>query len=114
MMDEDESKHRESISELRELQEEELEPRHDALVAYVARTDPYVTPPIVTQQRLSRIEAFAAELARRETERQGERMETLTRSLNRLTKWIVALTVLIAVATVVGVILTAWSVLAGA
>jgi len=113
-VNEDESKHRESISELRDLQEAELERRHDALVEYVARTDPFVTPPIVTQQRLSRIEAFATELARRETERQGERMEALTTSLNRLTWWIVALTVFIAVATLVGVVLTAWTVLSGA
>jgi hypothetical protein len=40
-------------------------------------------------------------------------METLTSSLNRLTWWIVFLTVLIAIATVVGVALTAWSLLSG-
>lgn len=37
----------------------------------------------------------------------------MTRSLNRLTWWIVVLTVLIAIATLIGVGLTAWSLLSG-
>jgi hypothetical protein len=45
--------------------------------------------------------------ARRETVRQGARMEALTTSLKRLTWWIVVLTVIIVIATVVGVLLTA-------
>ena len=40
-------------------------------------------------------------------------MEALTRSLNRLTWWIVGLTVLIAIAPVVGVGLTAGTLLSG-
>ena len=113
MGDEDWINRRESAGELRELPEVELVRRHDALVEYVARTDPYITPPVVTQERMSRIEAFSTELARREAVRQGERMEELTTSLNRLTKWIVWLTVLIAFATIVGVGLTALALLSG-
>jgi ABC-type nitrate/sulfonate/bicarbonate transport system permease component len=40
-------------------------------------------------------------------DRQGERMEALTRSLNRLT-WAIA------IATFIGVALTAWTLLSGA
>jgi hypothetical protein len=105
---------RESVSELRELPEAELERRHDALVEYFTRTDPYITPPIVKQELMSHIEAFSTELARRENARQGERMGALTGSLNYLTRWIVALTVLIAIATFIGVALTAWTLLSDA
>jgi len=72
---------------------------------------------------LERAQVYADELARREMVRQGERLEALTRSLNRLTWWIVVLTVLIAiatlvvatlvVATLVGVGLTAVALLSG-
>jgi hypothetical protein len=41
-------------------------------------------------------------------------MEALTTSLNRLTWWIVVLTVFIAIATLIGVGLTAWTLLSGA
>ena len=61
--------------------------------------------------RLAQI--YLDELRRRETLRQGERMERLTKSLNSLTWWIVVLTVVIAVATLVSVALTAWSFLSG-
>jgi uncharacterized membrane protein len=50
---------------------------------------------------------FLDELARRETVRQGARMEALTTSLKRLTWWIVVLTVIIVIATLVGVLLAA-------
>lgn len=43
---------------------------------------------------------FLNELARRETVRQGERMEALTESLNRLT-WVIT------IAPIIGVLLTA-------
>jgi hypothetical protein len=56
---------------------------------------------------------YLDELARRETVRQGERMEALTRGLNALTWWIVVLTVAIAIATFAGVGLTAWTILSG-
>ena|SRR5215218_7809899 len=91
---------RESVSELRECPEAELERRHDWLVEYLAGTDPFVTPVNVRQDVMSRIEVFSRELARRETVR-------LTRSLNRLT-WAIA------IATFIGVALTAWTLLSGA
>ena len=47
------------------------------------------------------------ELLRRETVRQGERMEALTSSLNLFT-WAIA------IATVIGVALTVWTLLSGA
>jgi hypothetical protein len=40
-------------------------------------------------------------------------MEALTQSVNRLSGWIVGLTVLIAFATIIGVGLTAWTLLSG-
>jgi hypothetical protein len=97
----------ETVSELRELPEAELGQRHDALVEYLSRFDLYAAQPNVIQELRRRIEAFSTELARREMVRQGERMEALTRSLNHLTRWIVWLTVLIAIATIIGVGLTA-------
>jgi hypothetical protein len=98
---------RESVSELRELPQVELEQRHDALVEYLAKTDPWVTPVNVRQDVMSRIEAFSTELVRREMERQGKRMEALTRSMNRLT-W-VGVTV-----AIVGVVLSLLTLLSGA
>ena len=58
------------------------------------------------KNRSAHYNVFLDELTRRATVRQGERMEALTQSLNRLTKWIVALTVIVAIATIVSVILT--------
>jgi hypothetical protein len=95
------------IGELHTLPEAELVERHDSLVAEANRTR---TPNL---QWLERAQVYADELTRRETARQGERMEGLTRSLNRLTQWIVVLTVIVVVATLVGVGLTAWTVLSG-
>ena len=56
---------------------------------------------------LSYAEPYMNELLRRETVRQGERMEALTSSLNLLT-WAIA------IATVIGVALTVWTLLSGA
>ncbi len=86
------------ISELRNMSEEELIRRHDQQMG--TRTPHY--------------NVFLDELARREMVRQGKRMAALTRSLNRLTWWIVVLTVLIAITTIVGVGLTAAALLSGA
>jgi hypothetical protein len=80
----------ETIAELRSLPDEEIIRRHDAQAIHTV---------VGTQHYLD-------ELARRDAERQGKRMEALTRSINRLT-------VLIAIATVVGVVLTGWAVLSG-
>src|SRR5215217_9555566 len=94
----------ESLSELRdELTEEELHAKYNALMEETAR-------PInrdAQMRYVARAQVYLDELARREAVRQGERMEALTSSLNVLTRWIVALTVLIAIATIIGVGLTA-------
>jgi hypothetical protein len=100
------------ISELHAFTEKELAEKHDALVEEAANT---AARHIEQKTRiLERAHVYADELARREAAEQGERMETLTRSLNHLTWWIVALTVLIAIATIIGVVLTAWTLLSGA
>jgi hypothetical protein len=65
------------------------------------------------KNRAAHYNVYLDELARRETVRQGERMEALTRGLNALTWWIVVLTVAIAIATFAGVGLTAWTILSG-
>ena len=80
----------ETIDELRELSDEEVVQRHDANAG----------PTVVGTQH------YLNELARRDTVRQGERMEALTKSINRLT-WVIM------VATLIGVVLTAISLLSG-
>jgi hypothetical protein len=102
----------EPIRELRSLPEAELSEKYDALMELSA--DPSVTNRDAQMRYVARAQVYADELVRRETVRQGERMEALTKSLNNLTWWIVALTVLIAIATLVGVGLTAWTLLSGA
>ena len=67
----------------------------------------------LSEELVNLAQVYSTELARRESERQGQRMEELTGSIQTLTWWIVALTVLIAGATLVGVVLTAWSLLSG-
>ena len=52
------------------------------------------------KHRAAHYNVYLDELTRRETVRQGERMEALTRSLNRLT-WVIT------IATLIGVFLTA-------
>jgi hypothetical protein len=96
----------EGVGELRELSDEELRERDDAVAFQMERFSP-------TVNYARRLEAYRAELSQREAERQGKKMEKLTRSINRLTRWIVGLTVLIAVATIIGVALTAWTLLSG-
>ncbi len=59
------------------------------------------------KNRSAHYNVYLDELSRRETVRQGKRMEALTRSLNRLT-WVIT------VATLIGVALTAWTLLSGA
>jgi hypothetical protein len=55
------------------------------------------------KNRADHYNVYLDELTRRETIRQGQRMEALTTSLNRLTRWIVGLTVIIAIAKLFGV-----------
>ena len=78
------------IEDLRKLSEDELIQRHDASM----------------QNRVAHYNIFLDELARREAMRQGERMETLTASINRLT-WVIT------IATILGVLLTAAGLLSG-
>ena len=72
------------------MSEEELVRRHDSDM----------------HNRATHYNVYLDELARREMLRQGERMEKLTRSIN-------ALTIVITIATLLGVGLTAWSLLYG-
>ena len=80
----------ETIDELRNLPKEEVVRRHDATAEHTV---------VGTQHYLD-------ELARRDAVSQGERMERLTASINRLT-WIIT------GATIIGVVLTIVSLLSG-
>jgi hypothetical protein len=80
----------ETIEDLRRLPAEEVIRRHDQLARNTS---------VGTKHYLN-------ELTRRDAVRQGERMERLTASINRLT-WIIT------VATIIGVILTLVSLLSG-
>ena|SRR5215213_2088437 len=83
--------------ELRELVKVELDVRHDVFVGQSNRPgSARIAGLIQRQEYISRIEAYLMERKRRETASKGERMEALSRSLNRLT-------VIIAVATIIGV-----------
>jgi hypothetical protein len=93
----------ESIDELQDLTKEQVIEKHDAHVEEARSSNKQG----VRLQWLERAQVYRDELARRE-------MVRLTRSLNRLTWWIVALTVLIAIATLFGVGLTASTVFSGA
>lgn len=78
------------VEDLRSASEEELIRRHDSEM----------------QNRAAHYNLYLDELKRREAMRQGERMEKLTRSINTLT-------IVITIATVLGVGLTMWSLLSG-
>jgi hypothetical protein len=71
------------ISELHALTEKELAEKHDALVKDAANTAAH--DPEQKMRILQRAQIYADELARRKAVEQGERMETLSSSLNRLT-----------------------------
>ena len=86
---------RESLAELRHgLTEEELAERYDECMEEAGRSAG------LREDLLSLAQVYSTELARRERERQGERMERLTRSITWLT-WVIM------GATIVGVVLTA-------
>ena len=88
---------RESARELRELSNVELDVRHDVFVGLLNRPgQARIAALIQRQEYISRIDSYLMERRRRETASQGECMEALSRSINRLT-------VIIAVATIVGV-----------
>jgi hypothetical protein len=79
-----------NVEDLRRMTEDELIRRHNSEM----------------QNRAPHYNIFLDEMRRREMVEQGERMETLTRSINRLT-WVIT------GATLIGVGLTAWTLLAG-
>ena len=86
------------VSDLRSMPEEELMRRHDSEML----------------NRSAHYNIYLDELRRREMSRQGERMEALTRSLSRFTRWLVWLTVLIAISTIVSVVIAALTLRSGA
>ena len=95
--------HHETVKELRALPDAELERRHDAVVQALSDSS------MEGQERqlhIERAHAYRAVLAQRQSERQAERMEGLTRSMNHLT-WVVVL------ATIAGVGMTVWVLLSG-
>jgi len=95
--------HHETVEELRTLPDAELERRHDAIVQGLSDSSMEAQG---RQLHIERAHAYRAILAQRQSARQAERMEVLTRSMNRLT-WVVVL------ATIVGVGMTVWVLLSG-
>ena len=93
----------ERISELRRISPEELIEKYDANVAEARRSNKLG----VRSQWLGRAQLYADELARREAQRQSERMEDLTESLDDLTQRIVRLTQVAVGVAIVGVIVAA-------
>jgi hypothetical protein len=81
--------HPTSVEELYTLAREEVAARHDVLAEEGRRIFSLNREESMLYLRLAQI--YLDELRRRETLRQGERMERLTKSLNSLTWWIVAL-----------------------
>jgi hypothetical protein len=72
-----------ALGELRGLSEEELIERHDDIASEAGRALGRPSMDLVVHAQI-----YADELKRREAMRQGERMEELTKSINRLT-WVV-------------------------
>jgi hypothetical protein len=101
--------HGERIGELRALTNEQVREKYDAHVDE-ARSSRKQGVRLVW---LERAQVYADELARREASRQGERMEALTESLNRLTWWIVFLTVVAVLVGIVGAAVAAMTFLSG-
>jgi hypothetical protein len=95
--------HHETIEELRALPDEEIERRHDATMNSLSDSS---IDAQVRQIRIGRAHAYRIILEHRQSARQAQRMEALTRSMNRLS-WVVVL------ATIVGIGMTAWALLSG-
>jgi len=85
--------HHETLEELRNLPDAEIERRHDATINSLSDSSIDAQE---RQIRIGRAHAYRAVLAQRQSVRQAQRMEGLTRSMNRLS-WVVVL------ATIVGV-----------
>ena len=95
--------HHETMAELRALTDAELEQRHDAAVQAMSDTSMDAQE---RQHRIERAHAYRVILWYRQSARQAQRMEALTKSMNRLT-WVVVL------ATIAGVGMTVWALLSG-
>jgi cytochrome c553 len=95
--------HHETVEELRALPDAEIERRHDAVMQSLSDDS---IGDLERQIRIGRAHAYRAILEYRQSTRQSQRMEALTRSMNRLT-WVVVL------ATIVGVAMTVWVLLSG-
>ncbi len=95
--------HHEMVEELRALPDAEIERRHDAVMRSLSDDS---IGDMERQIRIGRAHAYRAILEHRQSTRQSQRMEALTRSMNRLT-WVVVL------ATIVGVGMTVWVILSG-
>jgi hypothetical protein len=94
--------HHETIEELRVLPDAEIEQRHDATIHSLNDGS------IDAQERqlcVGRAHAYRVILEHRQSAREAQRMEALTRSMNRLS-WVVP-------ATIAGVGMTAWVLLSG-
>jgi hypothetical protein len=98
--------HHETLEELRTLSDAELERRHDAVLRALSDGHMSGSSAQQSQRYIERAHAYRAVLAQRQNERQAERMEALTRSMNRLS-WVVVL------ATIAGVGTTVWALLLG-
>ena len=95
--------HHETLEELRALPDAEIERRHDAVMQSLSDDS---IGDMERQIRIGRAHAYRAILEYRQSTRQSQRMEALTRSMNRLT-WVVVL------ATILGVGMTVWVILSG-
>ena len=95
--------HHETVEEIRNLPDAELEQRHDAVVQALSDTSMEAQE---RQLHIERAHAYRGVLAQRESVRQAQRIEALTRSMNRLS-WVVVL------ATIAGVGTTVWVLLSG-
>jgi hypothetical protein len=95
--------HHETVEELRALPDAEIERRHDATMNSLSDSSIDAQE---RQIRIGRAHAYRAVLEHRQSARQAQRMEGLTRSMNRLS-WVVVL------ATIVGVGMTVWVLLSG-
>jgi hypothetical protein len=93
----------ETLEELRAVPDAEIERRHDAVVQALSDTSIDAQE---RQIRIGRAHAYRIILEHRQSARQAQRMEALTRSMNRLS-WVVVL------ATIVGIGMTAWALLSG-
>jgi hypothetical protein len=72
----------------------ELDVRHDVLVGQLNRPgQARIAAPIQRQEYISRVDSYLMERRRREIASQGERLEALSRSINRLTLIIVIATI---------------------